>query len=407
MAAHLYWRILALSNNTGAFSEIGFSEIEMATSAGGANAATGGTASASAFFNNNSTYNADKAFDGNTGTDWVSGFQVPSGWIQYQFASATDVREIRLRCRNSLPNQTVRDFLVLASDDGTFAPSTTYIYLMKNDVTWTSGVTQTFSIPATAIPVATAQPTKTRWRILIAQSDGGPDVGAREIEFAASVGGANIATGGTAAAAESTGGFGPERAFDGTTNEWVGDQQVNAGWIQYTLATAAAVASCRYTTRGSTAANQGPRAFWVLAGSTDSAYETGSEDWQIVAAVDNSTGWTSAETRTFSWALSTGVDAALDATTEDCELVAEASMPLVALLDATTEDCVLISAATQVGDGTLALLDAVTEDCELDAAATVDLVVTLDALTEDCVLYAVTVSGTLGPFPRRPHLVLN
>jgi len=86
---------------------------------------------------------------------------------------------------------------------------------------------------------------------------------------------------------------------------------------------------------------------------------------------------------------------------------ASISVEIDAALDVVLEDCALISAATQVGDGALALFDATIEDCELNADASVAVASGLDATIEDCVLSGLGVVGSLGPFTRRPFLVLN
>jgi hypothetical protein len=105
--------------------------------------------------------------------------------------------------------------------------------------------------------------------------------------------------------------------------------------------------------------------------------------------------------------VSFNINAEFSATIEDCALAAAVSVAVVANLTETVEDCALISAAAQVGDGTLALFAATIEDCELNAEASVLIASGLDATLEDCVLSALGVTGSLGPFTRRPFLVLN
>jgi len=105
--------------------------------------------------------------------------------------------------------------------------------------------------------------------------------------------------------------------------------------------------------------------------------------------------------------VSVPVVGAVDATIEDAALDAFAFMPVNGTLAATVDDLVLTSAAAQVGDGTLALFDATIEDCELEADASVLVASGLDATIEDCVLSGLGVVGSLGPFTRRPFLVLN
>lgn len=100
MAAHRYWRVLIRANGGGANPGIG--ELQMRTSIGGSNVATGGTASASSV---TGTYTAAKAFDGLTtdtgvGNAWAAASWPLNDWpwLQYDFGSgnAKDIVEIVL-----------------------------------------------------------------------------------------------------------------------------------------------------------------------------------------------------------------------------------------------------------------------------------------------------------------------
>jgi len=96
MAAHRYWRILL---KTAVSANGGIGELQMRTSIGGSNIATGGTASASSVFN--ASYAAAKAFDGLTidtgvGNGWAAlAFAGSDGlgsrpWLKYDFGSGND-----------------------------------------------------------------------------------------------------------------------------------------------------------------------------------------------------------------------------------------------------------------------------------------------------------------------------
>lgn len=85
MAAHRYWRVLIRENGGGANPGIG--ELQMRTSIGGSNVATGGTASASSV---TGTYTAAKAFDGLTtdtgvGNAWAAASWPLNDWPCLQF----------------------------------------------------------------------------------------------------------------------------------------------------------------------------------------------------------------------------------------------------------------------------------------------------------------------------------
>ncbi|HEJ3062495.1 TPA: discoidin domain-containing protein [Pseudomonas aeruginosa] len=123
MAAHRYWRLLLSQCVNSTQPVVG--EIAFATAPGGANVATGGTASASKF---DTSFEADKSFDGNASTYWrVSGYVTGTGigigqeWIQYDFGAgnAKDIVEMRITFPSAPAPQTApRAFTLYWSDDG-------------------------------------------------------------------------------------------------------------------------------------------------------------------------------------------------------------------------------------------------------------------------------------------------
>lgn len=118
-----YYRIYITDNN-GDATYTGIGECIMATSAGGAQAATGGTASASTQYTS-STGSARQAFDGNTtgvSNGWVTagGSALPS-WLKYDFGAgnAKTLVEIRLYNQTDQYTRPPKDFVVQASNDDT------------------------------------------------------------------------------------------------------------------------------------------------------------------------------------------------------------------------------------------------------------------------------------------------
>ena len=105
MAAHRYWR---LQVRLTAYNDwVGLGELQMRTSIGGMNVATGGTPSASAVY---ATYTAAKAFDGLTtdtgvGNGWWTGVRNIGdtglgsfAWLKYDFGAGNekDIQEIAI-----------------------------------------------------------------------------------------------------------------------------------------------------------------------------------------------------------------------------------------------------------------------------------------------------------------------
>lgn len=149
MAAHRYWRLRVTEGTAATYVRI--AEVQFATSPGGSNVATGGVASASS--EQSATYNAPKAFDGNSSTYWSSSnpsFTSNNGtftggeYIQYVFASAQDLVEMKVTAMTSYFPLSMSLFW---SDDGvkwTFQKTFT-------GLTWSNGETKTFDL--TYVPV--------------------------------------------------------------------------------------------------------------------------------------------------------------------------------------------------------------------------------------------------------------
>lgn len=162
MAAHRYWRLRPVES-TG-LNYVYIAEIQFATSVGGANVATGGVVSASSEFS--VTYAPSKAFDANTTTYWSpanGGFAAYNGtyyttgeYIQYVFASAVDLVEMKITAMSSLYPLSLALFW---SDDGvkwTFQKAFT-------GLTWSASETKTFDL--TYVPVGTGRQTTFTRRI--------------------------------------------------------------------------------------------------------------------------------------------------------------------------------------------------------------------------------------------------
>lgn len=106
--AHAYWRLNIAGVDGG--SSLTIAEVEMRTTVGGANAATGGTASAESGTPAN-------AFDGSTATVWTLAVG-NSGWLQYHFASPVDIVEHAITAPSASMTNTPNRWSIQYSDDG-------------------------------------------------------------------------------------------------------------------------------------------------------------------------------------------------------------------------------------------------------------------------------------------------
>jgi hypothetical protein len=124
MAAHRYWRLFISHNGGG--STVSVNELILATTPSGAQAATGGTASASS---TNGVNVASRAFDGTTSSAnyWQSGISAflssyGREYLQYDMGAGNgiDVVEMRLYFDGTASGSTTypSDFALLYSDDG-------------------------------------------------------------------------------------------------------------------------------------------------------------------------------------------------------------------------------------------------------------------------------------------------
>lgn len=137
-----WFRVRGYSNG----GYVGHMEIQLATAAGGANVATGGTASASSSY---SGLPASAAFDGNPTTAWATASGGTSStnqaWISYDFGPGTlrNVVEVRIMPRNESDQRPVDTLSFESSDDGvTYSVDWTAL----NPV-WTAGQYTVFTRP--------------------------------------------------------------------------------------------------------------------------------------------------------------------------------------------------------------------------------------------------------------------
>lgn len=181
---HSYWRIEFDDCQTGG-SYIGAHEIEMRSTAGGADQCSGGTATASSEFS--ASLGADEAFDNvlTAGTGYWRSNSAANEWVQYQFTSAVEIVEIAIYPVNSARENTGKTGRLRYSDDGS---SWTTAFEFVNDIT----VINSPSIH----PENYATDYHRAWRMFFTDSNGGSAyTGVSEIELRATVSGAdNIAT---------------------------------------------------------------------------------------------------------------------------------------------------------------------------------------------------------------------
>ena len=154
MAAHRFWR-LHIPVKLGTQPYVSLGDVYLATSAGGSDIVPTATLSASSVYS--ADYSVSKLADNNASTYWMSANPSYSGpsdamngseWVQFEFATAQDIAELRVRTNTTGAAEWPKNMALFWSDDGV----TWTFHRAWNDIVWgTAGSTVTFD--ATALPL--------------------------------------------------------------------------------------------------------------------------------------------------------------------------------------------------------------------------------------------------------------
>ena len=295
MAAHRYWRVYITAAN--GHAAVTCVEIELRTSFGGSNVATGGTASAST---TSFGWVASNAFNGSySAPGWHSSALLDGTpqWIEYDFGAGNDkdIVEFKWFSRpddvNVAAAQSPKDFKLQYSDDN----STWFDHVsITGSTNWMLGESRI--CPAPTNDVSTAQ----WWRLLMTANNGGDDYGISKLDLRTTVGGSNVATGGTAYAATTSSTNVPSRAFDANdSTSYVSSGITNPQWLLYKFADGSPQNIVEVLIRNrsddtAVSAAQSPKDFKLQYKSA------GAHDvWTDVFLVTSSTGWAAPEARVF------------------------------------------------------------------------------------------------------------
>lgn len=133
--------------------------------------------------------------------------------------------------------------------------------------------------------------TRLYWRASISRVDGGSIITLARLRLHTSIGGADVATGGTPTAYDVTNGA-VANAFDtNNATKWGGANTSTKGWIQYQFATAQNIVEHALISEDTTPANT--PACWVIQSSDDGLV------WATESVVLGQLGWGVSESRTF------------------------------------------------------------------------------------------------------------
>lgn len=298
--SHRYWRLYVTAVASGGYTSL--VELEMYEGSEPLNVCSGGTASASSI---GFGWTPDNAFNGTiSGNGWHSGtnnLPTTPEWIAYDFGSGVtkDIQAIKIvgRGDGNAVNQTAKDFQLQYSDDGS---SWSTLFSVSGATNWGSYFGAQFfnsSGRYAPPPVGAGSSSKRAWRVKATAVDGGLVFALSDLTMRTTPGGADVASGGTPFASLSTDGA-AANAFDNPATDansfWSSGSAV-AGvgeWVGYLFAASTDLVEIAIRTRQSNGP-QAPKDFTIDRWEVD--------HWVTVATYTGQTGWTSLETRTFTF----------------------------------------------------------------------------------------------------------
>jgi hypothetical protein len=243
-ALYRHWRFYSFANS-GNSSNAGLNEIQLRSTIGGANFVSGGTITG--------TGTPAAAWDGNTGSAWnVTSFGTPF-WTAIDLGEGNDqeVAEMVVYPSSIAANRSPGWFVLSGSHDGTTWEEPT---IYGSPTGWVIGTPKTFRRHDLIDP-----PPARYWRVWVATSMGNNWVGAQEIEFRGTPGGADMTpvVGGVAFSSHYVA-PGAANAFDDTANNFRTDT-LPPVYVGYDFTTPVTINEVAWTSRS----GQNPKSGWI------------------------------------------------------------------------------------------------------------------------------------------------
>jgi len=268
------WRLFCYTAQSGG-ANIAVAGLELRQTVGGSDTATGGTVSASY---NNSSYPKENAFDSNPATFWWTTSN--NQWIQYTFAAAVSIKEIKIFARNDGYFGDSPKSFVFQYYDGT-----TWITVIEvlNKTDWINGSTVTLPTDFTG---------HTYWRIYITANNGDATyTEVNELQFRTVAGTSSVPSGGTALS--STNNYtGPGAAFDNNVATGFLSQAGVPNWVGYQFASPISPVEVQVVSPLVNEVNRAPKDFLIQ-------YSDDGSAWTTTASITSQTSWTTAQSRLF------------------------------------------------------------------------------------------------------------
>lgn len=289
VTTHRYWRVFAENNNGGGFIGTN-SQLEMHESVySGPTVLTGGTISASSEFSG--SFAATKALAGTWGSDnrWASTGPT-NAWLKYDFGVGVAKKIVSIGafgCASGTFDQNWKDIRVEYSDDDSNWTS----YWTASQV-FTASLQFKRAVKTSEVPSYTGSPygSHTYWRVIVQLGNSGA-ISAAELEFRATPGGADQATGGTPSVVSTLIGSAADIFDNNNSTFWAINGSAEA-WIKYQFASPVSVGEVAWRIRGDSNPGHSPASFLIQFSDDNTLWTTA---WQVTGQ----TGWSNGEQRVF------------------------------------------------------------------------------------------------------------
>lgn len=255
MATHRYWRLYC-RKTAGATDFVGVTEIEMATSAAGADVTSTAFAIGSGSYQAGTASDAfDNDFTGDV-LQWDI-TELPGVWVGQNFGAGNekDIVEVRVRPNKDAANRTFGEFDVQFSDDNV---TWTTAWSVTKTSGYVVGTTFTFTPPSAAA--------SRYWRV---RGENVSNMSCAEMEMRESAGGADATGSGTPTASSTFDGTtGAAKAFDNSAATLWSSANVSvlaSEWIRYDFGVGVTkdIQEISYQTRNDAFFAQAPASGWV------------------------------------------------------------------------------------------------------------------------------------------------
>lgn len=170
-----------------------------------------------------------------------------------------------------------------------------YIHAHIKELRITKGVARhTANFTAPIIPYAETQGLGARyWRLNTTANNGSSNLAIGDVQLRNKVGGTSVATGGTASASTTNGGYVAANGFDGSAATlW--NASTSSGWLKYDFGSGNEKTITEFVvqSRSDGYTSDAPKDFTL-------EYSSDNTVWFTVATITNQTGWTAGQSRTF------------------------------------------------------------------------------------------------------------